>query len=135
MCGGEEEGGGVRSWPGAARTILIFHIISARPSKQPLMVRTFPKVYVELVVVHPRQSACSLVHGLRQPPAQWCLPHVDMPDTASQDGDDRQQSGHIARRRDLSGVRKVRGPSPIEGLESRTMCFVSLYIPDRVRVL
>jgi hypothetical protein len=25
-----------------------FHIISARPSKQPLMVRTFPKVYMEL---------------------------------------------------------------------------------------
>ena len=45
---GEEEGGGVRSGPGAARTILLFHIISARPSKQPLMVRTFLKVYVEL---------------------------------------------------------------------------------------
>ena len=26
---GEEEGGGVRSGPGAARTILLFHIISA----------------------------------------------------------------------------------------------------------
>jgi hypothetical protein len=35
----------VRSGPGAARTILLFHIISARPSKQPLMVRTFLKVY------------------------------------------------------------------------------------------
>ena len=34
--GGEEEGGGVRSGPGAARTILLFHIISARPPKQPL---------------------------------------------------------------------------------------------------
>ena len=32
------EGGGVRSGPGVARTILRFHIISARPSKQPLMV-------------------------------------------------------------------------------------------------
>ena len=40
----EEEGGGVRSGPGAARTILLVHIISARPSKQPLMVRTFLKV-------------------------------------------------------------------------------------------
>jgi hypothetical protein len=40
----EEEGGGVRSGPGAARTILLLHIISARPSKQPLMVRTFLKV-------------------------------------------------------------------------------------------
>ena len=38
----------MRSGPGAARTILLFHIISARPSKQPLMVRTFLKVYVEL---------------------------------------------------------------------------------------
>jgi len=28
----------VRSRPGAARTILLFHIISARPSKQPCMV-------------------------------------------------------------------------------------------------
>jgi hypothetical protein len=46
--GGEEEGGGVRSGPGVARTILLFHIISARPSKQPLRVRTFLKVYMEL---------------------------------------------------------------------------------------
>ena len=33
----EEEGGGMRSGPGEARTILLLHIISARPSKQPLM--------------------------------------------------------------------------------------------------
>ena len=39
----------MRSGPGVARTILLFHIISARPSKQPLMVRTFLKVYMELV--------------------------------------------------------------------------------------
>jgi hypothetical protein len=33
-----------------ARTILLLHIISARPSKHPLMVRTFLKVtvYIEL---------------------------------------------------------------------------------------
>ena len=31
-----------------ARTILLFHIISARPFKQPRMVRTFLKVYMEL---------------------------------------------------------------------------------------
>ena len=36
------------SGPGAARTILLFHIISARPSKQPLRGRTFLKVYMEL---------------------------------------------------------------------------------------
>ena len=48
VFGAEEEGGGVRSGPGAARTILLFHIISVRPSKQPLMVRTFPKIYIEL---------------------------------------------------------------------------------------
>ena len=45
---GEEEGGGVRSGPGEARTILLLHMISARPSKQPLMVLTFLKVYMEL---------------------------------------------------------------------------------------
>ena len=44
----DEEGGGVRSGPGAARTTLLFHIISARPSKQPLMVCTFLRVYMEL---------------------------------------------------------------------------------------
>ena len=39
--------GGVRSGPGAARTILLFHIISARPSsKQPRMVRTFLPRYI-----------------------------------------------------------------------------------------
>ncbi len=38
----------MRSGPGEARTILRFHIISARPPKQPLMVRTFLKVYMEL---------------------------------------------------------------------------------------
>jgi hypothetical protein len=32
----------------AIRTILLFHIVSARPSKQPLRVRTFLKVYMEL---------------------------------------------------------------------------------------
>jgi hypothetical protein len=31
-----------------ARTILLLHIISVRSSKQPLMVRTFLKVYMEL---------------------------------------------------------------------------------------
>jgi hypothetical protein len=44
VFGGEEEGGGVRSGPGAARTILLFHIISTGPSKQTLMVRTFQAV-------------------------------------------------------------------------------------------
>jgi hypothetical protein len=38
----------VRSGPGEARTILLLHIISARPSKQPLMIRTFLKVYMDL---------------------------------------------------------------------------------------
>ena len=63
VFGGEEEGGGVRSGPGEDRTILLLHIISVRPSKQPLntakaklcfcknnkrriiMERTFLKVY------------------------------------------------------------------------------------------
>jgi GTPase involved in cell partitioning and DNA repair len=38
----------MRSGPGEARTILLLHIISVRPSKHPLMVRTFLKVYMEL---------------------------------------------------------------------------------------
>ena len=38
----------MRSGPGSARTILLFHIICARPSKQPRMVRTFLKVYMDL---------------------------------------------------------------------------------------
>ena len=42
-----EEGGGVRSGPGEARTILLFHTISARPPKQPRMVRTFLKVHTQ----------------------------------------------------------------------------------------
>jgi hypothetical protein len=45
---GEEEGGaggGVGSGPGVARTILLLHIISARPSKKSLMVITFLKVH------------------------------------------------------------------------------------------
>ena len=43
-----------------ARTILLFHVISARPSKQPLMVRTFLKVYMELGV-----CVCVEVGGAR----------------------------------------------------------------------
>ena len=38
----------MRSGPGEARTILLFHTISARPPKQPRMVRTFLKAYMEL---------------------------------------------------------------------------------------
>ncbi len=38
----------MRSGPGAARTILLLHIISVRPSKQPLMVRTFLKACMKL---------------------------------------------------------------------------------------
>jgi hypothetical protein len=38
----------VRSGPGEARAILLHHIIGARPSKQPLLVRTFLNVYMEL---------------------------------------------------------------------------------------
>ena len=38
----------MRSGPGEARTILLLHFISVRPSKQPLMVRTFLRVYMEL---------------------------------------------------------------------------------------
>ena len=74
----------MRSGPGAARTILLFHIISARPSKQPLMVRTFLKVYMELgsyflflqeqikdiIIIKPPISARLCVCE-REPPAQF----------------------------------------------------------------
>jgi hypothetical protein len=47
----------VRSGPGAARTILLFHIISASPSKQPLMVRSTFGVYsVGLIFVSARTN-------------------------------------------------------------------------------
>ena len=48
VFGGQKEEGGVGSGPGSARTILLVHIISARPFTQPLIVRTFLKVYMEL---------------------------------------------------------------------------------------
>jgi hypothetical protein len=54
----EEEGGGVMSGPGAARTILLFHSISARPPKQPSMVRTFLKVHTR-----PRLTYALLCRG------------------------------------------------------------------------
>ena len=41
--GGRKKGTAVRSGPGVARTILLFHIISARPSKQPLEGTYLPK--------------------------------------------------------------------------------------------
>ena len=40
----------MRSGPGEARTILRLHVISVRPAKQPLMVRTFLKVCMELII-------------------------------------------------------------------------------------
>jgi hypothetical protein len=45
VFGGEEEGVGERSGPGAARNILLFHTISARPSKQARMVGSTLGVY------------------------------------------------------------------------------------------
>jgi hypothetical protein len=50
---GGKKRGVVRSGPGAARTILLFHIISARPSKQPRMVRTFLKVHTRPRLAYP----------------------------------------------------------------------------------
>ena len=45
---GGRKKGGVPSGTGESRTILLLHIISVRTSKQPLMVRTLLKVYMEL---------------------------------------------------------------------------------------
>jgi hypothetical protein len=55
VLGGEEEEGGVKSGPGAARNILLFHIMSASPSKQPRMVSSTLGVYsVGLIFVSVR---------------------------------------------------------------------------------
>jgi hypothetical protein len=64
----------VRSGLGAARTILLFHIISAiisaRPFKQPLMVRIFLKVYMELgfyfLFLQEQIKDIIIIEGLRQ---------------------------------------------------------------------
>jgi hypothetical protein len=56
-----------RSGPEAARTILLFHIISPRPSKQPLMVRTFLKVYMELGCHSPQWQVMPSTRPVRAP--------------------------------------------------------------------
>jgi hypothetical protein len=64
--GGEEEGGGVRSRPGSARTILFFRIISARPSKQTRMVGSTLGVYnFGLIFVSARTNKRHHHHLLR----------------------------------------------------------------------
>ena len=60
-------GVGVRSGPGAAWTILLFHIISASPSKQPRMVGSTLGVYsVGLIFVsartHKKKTSSSATH-------------------------------------------------------------------------
>jgi hypothetical protein len=83
---------GERSGPGAARTILFFHIISARPSKQPLMVRTFLKVYMELgsyflflqeqikdiIISHYGRTKYGKIEG-REPNRLWGWVDADLP--------------------------------------------------------
>ena len=61
--------GGVRSGPGAARTILLFHTISARPSKQPRMVGSTLGVYIfELIFVSARTNKRHHHHPTDNPP-------------------------------------------------------------------
>jgi hypothetical protein len=45
VFGGEKKGGGVRSRPGSARTILLFQIVGAKPSEQARMVGSTLGVY------------------------------------------------------------------------------------------
>jgi hypothetical protein len=68
---GEEEAGGVRSRTGAARTILFFHIISARPSKQSRMVGSTLGVYSFALIfvsarTHKRHHHHTLARELRK---------------------------------------------------------------------
>ena len=74
----------MRSGPGAARTILLFHIISARPSKQPLVVRIFLKVYLELgsyfVFLQERMKDIIIMGDAGMDASQsFCLPSVLLP--------------------------------------------------------
>jgi hypothetical protein len=66
----------VRSGPGAARTILLFHIISDRPSKQTRvtrMVRTFLKVHTRLGL------ACALQCGEEVTESSTNKQHISSP--------------------------------------------------------
>ena len=76
-------------------SILLFHIIGARPSKQPLRVRTFLKVYMDLgsyflflqeqikdiIIISPdddgpalQEPASGLTRGPEHVPAPWSPP-------------------------------------------------------------
>jgi hypothetical protein len=97
---------GERSGPGAARTIQLFHIISARPSKQPLMVRTFLKVYMELgsyflflqeqikdiIISHYRRTKYGKIEG-REPNRLWGW--VDADFAADLDTRRSQHTGYV----------------------------------------
>ena len=66
----------MRSGPGEARTILLLHIISVRPSKQPLMVRTFLKVYMELgssFLFLQEQIKDIIIIIVASIPSPWCI--------------------------------------------------------------
>jgi hypothetical protein len=56
----------VRSGPGAARTILLFHIISASPSKQPRMVgSTLGAYFVGLIFVSAEQIKDIIIKSVK----------------------------------------------------------------------
>ncbi len=55
----------MRNGPGEVRTILRLYVISDRPSKQPLMVRTFLKVYMELNFYFVSAARTNKRHQLR----------------------------------------------------------------------
>jgi hypothetical protein len=83
------EGVGVRSGPGEARTILLLHIISVRPSKQPLMVRTFFKVYMELgsyFLFLQEQIKDIIIIPSRTPPTSPALPETFLMCTTVESG-------------------------------------------------
>jgi len=92
----------VRSGPGEARTILLLHIISARPSKQPLMVRTFLQVYtimmelgscffvsartnkdIIIIALRSNMQRCVDVLWMRQAQKLFCLGWLLLPKRSS----------------------------------------------------
>jgi hypothetical protein len=102
-CGGwcEElspEGGGVRSRPGAARTILLFHILSARPPKQPLFLFSGWRMHLGVEVTE--LSINKQHHVSLEPPRKSAKPRRN-----------RRVSGDNRRPRPGTDVRVSPGPA------------------------
>ncbi len=69
----------MRSGPGAARTIPLFHTISARPSKEPRMVRSTLGVYsFGLIFVSTRTKDIIIIVSSEEPGEDWVAPTASL---------------------------------------------------------